>query len=678
MMQRNSLKPTLLITFVILMLTTIPMQALEVDAGLGQVVAMNDLLDPNSPVDANLLDPAHPSWPVPFATDPNTAFAVQPVTVQLDGSHDVNTPVTMAWTVTDANQAALVSIDDASVLNPNVTFAEPNLYSLTLSVDDGSGPVTDTVQIKVKLVGNCLQAHWKFDGDPNDPNDYDWNYTDFTGTPDFGPGLIGDALILARDDSISYGNSIGAETSISVAYWMRPSADVASDGSHGTVRKYSGNSSDPQGGWTFMYRSADEMRFRCSSGWDSGSGDLKVQITDAYPTETWTHICGSYDGATSEMKFYIDGQLAAERTANDTCFDNFVDEMIIGSEDWDGLIDDLYLFDYAISADEVRALVLKGKNVAPEVTMDPDQIKIVQPQNEVTLSATVVESGLYTAAWTVLEAPAGADVQFADPEAVNTTAQLSMAGNYRLQLTVTDQGAPPMSDAGEVVVKVRPEGFDGLEAHITFDGQNADSNLSTSVPYIGALFGEPTFVEGLSGQEGDYSVLLDGEDDHVNYDAYLGSDPNCTIALWVGNDDNTKDTHIIQKWASDSSNKGWMIRNRPQENDGQIATMIGSGFSGAGAYFVTEGLIPAVNWTHIAITYDGTLFNVYVNGVQVQSEDIGEDGYTAGDVVTPMVIGYRWNNDSRFFKGAIDEVRIYDYALSAAELQALYEADRGE
>jgi hypothetical protein len=43
-----------------------------------------------------------------------------------------------------------------------------------------------------------------------------------------------------------------------------------------------------------------------------------------------------------------------------------------------------------------------------------------------------------------------------------------------------------------------------------------------------------------------------------------------------------------------------------------------------------------------------------------------------------MVIGYRWNNESRFFMGAIDEVRIYDYALTAEDVEALYKAEGGE
>ena len=645
------------------------------DAGEAQVVAMHDVTDPNGPVDPNLLDPTHPAWPMAFATNPNSPLKPQPVAVKLNGSIlPEGASGAVVWSVTDASQVPHVSIDDVSVLDPEVTFDEPNLYSLTLTVDDGNSVQTDSVLIKVKLAENCLQAHWKFDGDPDDPNDYDWNYTTYTGSPDFGPGLVGDAIILKQGDSVSYDNAIGAETSISVAFWMKPASDFASDGT-GMIRKYSGTTSDPQGGWTFQLRSDTEMRWRCSSGWDGGAGDLKV--VNSYPKDTWTHIVGTYDGDTGEMKFYLNGQLAAQRNASDTCFDSFIDEMTIGSGNWSGMIDDLYVFDYALNTDEIRPLISKGMNVAPSAQLDLDQVKILQPANEVQLTGTVFDEGAYTMAWTALDKPEGATVTFSDPAALPTSVQLESVGNYRLQLTVTDQGTPPLSNSAEIVVKVRPADFDGLEAHITFDDQTANSNLSTSVPYVGELFGGPGWNAGISGGDDDSCIQLDGVDDHINFEAYLGSDPCCTIALWVGRDDDDG-SHIIQKWASNASRKGWLIRDRAEDQAGQIAIMIGSGFSGSGDYSVidvNDAFVPPVAWTHLALTFDGSQKSFYLNGVQVFTDPVTED-FSAGDLVTPTVIGYRWNNESRYFMGVIDEVRIYDYALSAGELEAIYTADQ--
>ena len=664
------------VAFITSSVQTVVVAVISVDAGEPLIVAMHDATDPNGPVDPALLDPVHPAWPMAFSTNPNSPLQPQSVTVALSGSVEPEgaTPL-VTWSVTDENQAAHVSFDDASALVTHVTFGEPNLYSLTLTVDDGLSVQTDTVLIKVKLAENALQAHWKFDGDPDDPNDYDWHYTTFTGNPDFGPGLIGDAIIVTPGDSVSYGNAIGAETSISVAFWMKPASDFSKDTKQGLVSKYTGTSSDPQGGWSFQMRSDSEMRWRCSSGWDDGVADLNTG--GSYPVDTWTHIVGTYEGDTRDMKFYIDGQLAAERTASaDTPFDWFVGEMTIGSDNWAGMIDDLYVFDYPLTPDEIRPLVLKGMNVAPEVQVALDQVKIVLPTNDVQLAGTVVDNGPTTAAWTVVEKPADSTVMFSDVSALMTTAQFESAGNYRLRLTATDKGTPPMSGSDDVVVKVRPVGFDGLEAHITFDDQTASSNLSTSVPYAGDLFGDPTWVEGIGG-EGSGAILLDGVDDHINFDAFLGSDPCCTIALWVGNDALDQDTRIIQKWASDSSGQGWFLRNRPN-TPGQFAFQIGSGFSGAGNFVITEAFFPNAAWTHVALTFDGRFATAYMNGVQVYQSAEEIVNFSPADLVTPMVIGYRSNNESSFFAGAIDEVRIYDVALSAEDLEALYKADGGE
>ena len=75
----------------------------------------------------------------------------------------------------------------------------------------------------------------------------------------------------------------------------------------------------------------------------------------------------------------------------------------------------------------------------------------------------------------------------------------------------------------------------------------------------------------------------------------------------------------------------------------------------------------AVNtWTHLAVTYDGATLRLYVNGVQVSSRA------QTGNLVTsanPLQIG----GDSiygQYFQGTIDEVRIYNQALSPSEIQA--------
>jgi hypothetical protein len=75
----------------------------------------------------------------------------------------------------------------------------------------------------------------------------------------------------------------------------------------------------------------------------------------------------------------------------------------------------------------------------------------------------------------------------------------------------------------------------------------------------------------------------------------------------------------------------------------------------------------AVNaWTHLAVTYDGTTLRLYVNGVQASSKAIG------GSIVTTTGVLRIGGNGvwPEWFAGLIDEVRLYNRVLTAAEVQA--------
>jgi hypothetical protein len=87
-----------------------------------------------------------------------------------------------------------------------------------------------------------------------------------------------------------------------------------------------------------------------------------------------------------------------------------------------------------------------------------------------------------------------------------------------------------------------------------------------------------------------------------------------------------------------------------------------------GAYREAVGpaQLPLNTWTHLALTYDGANVRLYVNGNQVASAT------ATGNMATsalPLRIGGNavW---SEWFKGLIDELRVYNRALSPAELQS--------
>jgi hypothetical protein len=76
--------------------------------------------------------------------------------------------------------------------------------------------------------------------------------------------------------------------------------------------------------------------------------------------------------------------------------------------------------------------------------------------------------------------------------------------------------------------------------------------------------------------------------------------------------------------------------------------------------------LPVDQWTHVAVTHDGTTMRYFQNGVQVASAPAG--GAIASSS-GPLSIGGNaiWGE---WFSGLIDEVRVHNRALTAAELAA--------
>jgi hypothetical protein len=77
----------------------------------------------------------------------------------------------------------------------------------------------------------------------------------------------------------------------------------------------------------------------------------------------------------------------------------------------------------------------------------------------------------------------------------------------------------------------------------------------------------------------------------------------------------------------------------------------------------TAGL-PLNTWSHLAVTYDGTTLRLYVNGTQVSSRAVSGAMRVTGGVLR---IGGNavW---PEAFAGRIDEVRVYNRALTAADI----------
>ena len=89
----------------------------------------------------------------------------------------------------------------------------------------------------------------------------------------------------------------------------------------------------------------------------------------------------------------------------------------------------------------------------------------------------------------------------------------------------------------------------------------------------------------------------------------------------------------------------------------------------SGSYsFDTSGSL----WYHVASTWDGNSAKFYVDGTLIENQPYSQT--TAGDGLD-MVIGADSPGFYESFNGTLDEIRIYNRALSAAEIEAVYQAE---
>ena len=76
--------------------------------------------------------------------------------------------------------------------------------------------------------------------------------------------------------------------------------------------------------------------------------------------------------------------------------------------------------------------------------------------------------------------------------------------------------------------------------------------------------------------------------------------------------------------------------------------------------------LPTATWSHLAATYDGSVLRLYVNGTQAAT--LNASGAMAAST-GPLKIGGNAVFGSEWFSGLIDDVRVYDRALPAIEIQ---------
>jgi hypothetical protein len=94
----------------------------------------------------------------------------------------------------------------------------------------------------------------------------------------------------------------------------------------------------------------------------------------------------------------------------------------------------------------------------------------------------------------------------------------------------------------------------------------------------------------------------------------------------------------------------------------------------------SQVFIPTGVWTEVAMVYGETNVTLFTNGTAIASLGVGPMPHSFDTTMAEFRIGDRQlvqAGDSEWFHGDIDDVRIYNRALSASEIQQLYVIESG-
>lgn len=232
---------------------------------------------------------------------------------------------------------------------------------------------------------------------------------------------------------------------------------------------------------------------------------------------------------------------------------------------------------------------------------------------------------------------------------------------------ISDEGAVSADFLGNIEVRLPSQSFaafttlgaSDLErmAYYKFDESSGTSAADSTEFAHTATVVNGTWAAGKIGN----ALSLNGTNayataphilDPVSPSGYQGF----SAAAWVKlNADTGISNYIIQQ--DGTNGKIWLNRY----TDGRLETFLG------GTATFSTGTIPVGVWTHVGVTYDGSMVRLFLNGELDGSRTIALQSEPTGGMIfgASKTFGNLWN-------GQLDDISIYNRKLNATEMKDLY------
>ena len=186
--------------------------------------------------------------------------------------------------------------------------------------------------------------------------------------------------------------------------------------------------------------------------------------------------------------------------------------------------------------------------------------------------------------------------------------------------------------------------------------------LDTQGAYNGTWGGTTAYTNGYF--PGTQSAMINGYSNYITAgDTATLQAGTITAWIYVANPTDANRNYIVSKFSTVAVGE-FILRVTPTGTI-EFLSVYGTTASATGASVLSSN-----TWYHVAATYTSGSQNVYLSGgVQATTTQVG----TILDTVQPFNIGTRYNagTPSYYFSGRIDDVRIFNRVLSAANIQRI-------
>ena len=213
---------------------------------------------------------------------------------------------------------------------------------------------------------------------------------------------------------------------------------------------------------------------------------------------------------------------------------------------------------------------------------------------------------------------------------------------------------------------------DGLVAYYPFNGNARDESGNFN---DGAVHGATLIEDRFGNKKSAYS--FDGVNDYISVDdgSQFNFENALSLSLWVrpkGSQNNyaalLDKSHPLNTYGS---YKGWVLQQSRNRTNYQYF-----GFGNGNSWSNTHGdtykiSMESDKWNYLTITKVNTTIKYYLNGNLTVIEHVSNSNISSNYDLSLYIGSARAL--SRFFQGDLDDIRIYNRALSESEIKQLYQ-----